>query len=88
MEMYFSIWTFIMFTVTIAVTMFGFAFMQRSMNHVLREMAQQRERQEQLWQQQRVRQEEAWNRLLVKADNTERLTQEILARLAPRDLVH
>ncbi|MBM4258853.1 MAG: hypothetical protein FJ147_23490 [Deltaproteobacteria bacterium] len=84
-----------MFTVTIAVTMFGFAFMQRSMNNILREMsnilremAQQRARQEELWQQQRARQEEVWNRLLVKADTTERLSQEILARLAPRDVVH
>jgi hypothetical protein len=34
------------------------------------------------------RQEEIWQRLFAKADNAERLTQEILTRLAPRDAVH
>lgn len=66
-----------MFMFTVVVTMLGFALMPRSMNNVLREMAKQR-----------ARQEEVWNRLLAKADNTERLSQEILTRLAPRDLVH
>ena len=77
MEIYFSFWTFVMFTFTVGVTIVGFALMQRSMNSILREMAQQR-----------ARQEEVWNRLLAKTDNTERLTQEILTRLAPRDSVH
>ena len=66
-----------MFTFTVSMTIVGFGLMQRSMNNILREMAQQR-----------ARQEEVWNRLLAKADNTERLTQEILTRLAPRDLAH
>jgi heme exporter protein D len=77
MEVYFSFWTFVVFTFTVSVTVLGFALMQRSMNNILREMAQQR-----------ARQEEVWNHLLAKTDNTERLTQEILTRLAPRDLVH
>ena len=57
MEIYFSFWTFVMFTFTVSVTIVGFALMQRSMNNVLREMAQQR-----------ARQEEVSNRLLAKAD--------------------
>ena len=77
MEINFSFWTFVMFTFTVSVTILGFGLMQRSMNNILREMAEQK-----------ARQEEAWHRLLAKADNTERLSQEILTRLAPRDLVH
>ena len=77
MEMYFSVWTFVMFTFTVFIAILGFGLMQRSMNHILREMNQQR-----------ARQEEVWQRLFAKADNTERLTQEILTRLAPRDSVH
>ena len=77
MEMYFSVWTFVMFGLTIFIAILGFGLMQRSMNQILREMGQQR-----------ARQEEVWQRLFAKADNTERLTQEILTRLAPRDSVH
>lgn len=77
MEMYFSVWTFVMFGFTVFIAILGFGLMQRSMNHILREMNQQR-----------ARQEEVWQRLFTKADNTERLTQEILTRLAPRDSVH
>lgn len=84
MEFYFSFWTFVMFTFTVSITVLGFALMQRSMNNVLREMAQQQARQEEIWQQQ----QKVWQQLFAKADNTERLTQEILTRLAPRDLVH
>jgi hypothetical protein len=77
MEMYFSVWPFVMFIFTVFVTILGFGLMQRSMNNILREMAGQK-----------ARQEEVWQRLFAKADNTERLTQEILTRLAPRDAVH
>ena len=77
MEMYFSVWPFVMFIFTVFVTILGFGLMQRSMNNILREMAEQK-----------ARQEEVWQRLFAKADNTERLTQEILTRLAPRDAVH
>ena len=77
MEIYSSFWTFVMFTFTVSVTILGFGLMQRSMNNILPEMAQQR-----------AGQEEVWQRLFAKADNTERLTQEILTRLAPRDVVH
>ena len=77
MEMYFSVWTFVMFILIAFIAILGFGLMQRSMNHILREMNQQR-----------ARQEEVWQRLFAKADNTERLTQEILTRLAPRDAVH
>lgn len=73
-----------MFTATVFIAIFGFGLMQRSMNQILREMAQQRARQEEVWRQQ----QEVWQRLFAKAENTERLTQEILTRLAPRDVVH
>lgn len=82
--MYFSIWTFVMFAFTVSVTMLGFALMQRSMNNILRQMERQMTRQEEVWQQQ----QKVWQQLFAKAENTERLTQEILTRLAPRDLVH
>ena len=77
METYFSVWTLVMFIFTVFIAILGFGLMQRSMNHILREMNQQR-----------ARQEEVWQRLFTKADNTERLTQEILTRLVPRDAVH
>ena len=76
-EMYFSVWTFVLFICTIFIAILGFGLMQRSMNQILREMNQQRERQEEVWQ-----------RPFAKADNTECLTQEILTRLAPRDSVY
>jgi predicted Holliday junction resolvase-like endonuclease len=91
MEMYFSIWTFVMFTFTIFIAILGFGLMQRSMNQILRQMNRQMDRQEEVWQRQEAvwqRQEAVWQRLFAKADNTERLTQEILTRLAPRDAMH
>lgn len=84
MDMYFSVWTFVMFILTVFIAILGFGLMQRSMNQILREMNQQRARQDEFWK----RQDEAWQRLFAKADNTERMTQEILTRLAPRDSVH
>jgi hypothetical protein len=36
----------------------------------------------------RVHQDEIWQRLFIKADNTERLTQEILTRLANEKSPH
>lgn len=86
--MYYSVWTFVMFTLTVFVAILGFGLMQRSMNQILRQMNHQMERHEELWKQQYKRQEEVWQRLFAKADNTERLTQEILTRLAPRDSVY
>jgi type II secretory pathway component PulL len=77
MEIYFSAWTLIMFILTVFIAILGFSLMQQSMNKILRQMDRQM-----------ARQEEVWQRLFAKADNTERLTQEILARLAPRDSVH
>ena len=84
MEMYFSAWTLVMFILTVFIAILGFSLMQQSMNKILRQMDQQRARQDEFWK----RQDEAWQRLFAKADNTERLTQEILTRLAPRDSVH
>ena len=98
MEMYFSMWTFVMFIFTVFTAILGFGLMQRSMNQILRQMNRQMDRQEEVWQRQREvwqrqeevwqRQEEVWQRLFAKADNTERLTQEILTRLATREVVH
>lgn len=70
MEMYFSIWTFVMFTFNIFVAVFGFGLIHREMR------------------QQSAHQEEIWRRLFSKADNTERLTQEILMRLANETQPH
>jgi hypothetical protein len=84
MEMYFSVWTFVLFICTIFIAILGFSLMQQSMNKILRQMDQQRARQDEFWK----RQDEIWQQLFAKADNTERLTQEILTRLAPRDSVH
>jgi len=95
MEMYFSVWTFVMFTFTVFMASLGFGLMQRSMNQILRQMDHQRARQEEVWRHQEEvwretwqQQQEVWQQLFAKADNTERLTQEILTRLAPRDSVH
>jgi hypothetical protein len=77
MEMYFSVWTFVMFTFNVLVVIVGFGLMLRS----------QRQIQEQI-QQQTVHQDAIWQRLFAKADNTERLTQEILTRLANEKLPH
>jgi len=77
MEMYLIVLPFVVFILTVFIAILGFSLMQQSMNKILRQMDQQR-----------ARQDEAWQRLFAKADNTERLTQEILTRLAPRDSVH
>jgi predicted Holliday junction resolvase-like endonuclease len=84
MEMYFSAWTLVMFILTVFIAILGFSLMQQSMNKILRQMDQQRARQDEFWK----RQDEAWQRLFAKADNTERMSQEILTRLASRDVVH
>jgi hypothetical protein len=44
MEMYFSVWTFVMFTFTIFIAILGFRLMQRSMNQILRQMNRQMDR--------------------------------------------
>ena len=77
MEIYFSVWTLVMFILTVFIAILGFGLMQHSMNKILRQMDQQRARQDEIWQQ-----------LFAKAENTERMTQEILTRLASRDIVH
>jgi len=84
MEMYLIVLPFVVFILTVFIAILGFSLMQQSMNKILRQMDQQRARQDEFWK----RQDEAWQRLFAKADNTERLTQEILTRLAPRDSVH
>ncbi len=70
MEMYFSIWTFIMFSFNVLVVTVGFGLS--------------------LWQmrQQAAHQDEIWQKLFAKAENTERLTQEILTRLANEKQPH
>jgi len=77
METYFAFWTVVMFTLTIFVTILGFGLMQWSMNRILERMDRTA-----------AEQSEAWQRLFTKADNTERMTQEILMRLAEKDVAH
>lgn len=74
MEMYFSVWTFILFAFTVFIAILGFGLMQQSMNKILRQMDENRSRQDEIWRQ-----------LFAKAENTERMSQEILTRLASRD---
>lgn len=77
MEIYFSVWTLIMFIVTVFLAILGFGVMQHSMNKILRQMDQNR-----------AHQDEIWRQIFAKAENTERMSQEILTRLASRDVVH
>jgi hypothetical protein len=71
METHFTFWTFVMFTFNVLVTIVGFGLIYRSQHHLQVELRQQATHQDEIWQ-----------RLFIKADNTERLTQEILTRLA------
>jgi type II secretory pathway component PulL len=77
METYFSFWTFAMFIFDVLVTIVGFSYMHWSMRQLLERMDQRTARQEAIWQ-----------RLFEKADNTERLTQQILTRLADERVTH
>ena len=77
MEMYFNVLAFVMFIMTAAIAIVGFSLMQQSMNKILRQMDEHRDRQDKIWQQ-----------LFAKAENTERMSQEILTRLASRDVIH
>ena len=70
MEIYFSFWTFVMFTFTVLVVTLGFGL-------TLQQMRQQAAHQDAVWQ-----------RLFMKADNTERMTQEILTRLTDEKQPH
>ncbi len=77
MEIYFSAWTLVMFILTVFLAILGFSLMQQSMNKILRQMDENR-----------ARQDEIWRQIFAKAENTERMSQEILTRLASRDSVH
>jgi hypothetical protein len=66
-----------MFTFDVLVTMLGFGLIYRSQNQMQEEVKQQA-----------AHQDEIWRRLFAKADNTERLTQEILTRLASEKSLH
>ena len=77
MEIYFSFWVFVMFTFNVLVAILGFGLIHRSQRQVLEQMEQQA-----------VHQDAIWQRLFLKADNTERLSQEILTRLADEKLSH
>jgi hypothetical protein len=91
MEMYFSVWTFGMFIFTVFIAILGFSLMQHSTNKILRQMDERGARQDEFWKRQDEfwrRQDEAWQRLFAKAENTERMSQEILTRLASREILH
>ena len=77
METYFSVWTFVMFTFNVLMVILGFGLITRSQNQMREEIKQQAAHQDVIWQ-----------RLFAKADNTERLTQEILTRLANEKTMH
>lgn len=66
-----------MFTFTVLVTILGFGLIYRSQNQLGEELKQQAAHHDEIWQ-----------RLFAKADNTERLTQEILMRLANEKQAH
>jgi len=77
MKIYFTFWTFVTFTFNVVVVILGFGLIQRSQRQMLDQMRQQAAHQDTIWQ-----------RLFVNADNTERLTQEILTRLANENVPH
>lgn len=82
MEMYLMALPFVTVIFVAFVAILAFGLMQHSTNRIVRRMNRRTA------EEARKRQEEIWQRLFAKADNTERLTQEILTRLAPRDSVH
>ena len=82
MEMFLTVLPIALFTLSVIAAILTFGLTQRSMNKILSQM--NRRRAEEAWK----RQEKIWQRLFAKADNTERLTQEILTRLASRNSVH
>lgn len=77
METYFTFWTVVMFTFNVMVAIVGFGLIHRELHEQARGMREQAAHQDAIWQ-----------RLFTKADNTERLTQEILTRLANGQLPH
>jgi hypothetical protein len=81
METYFSFWTFLMFSFNILVVTLGFGLTLRSQSQALHQILEQ-------MKQQSAHQDAIWQKLFVKADNTERLTQEILTRLANEKQPH
>jgi heme exporter protein D len=77
MGVHFSFWTFAMFTFNVLVVPLGFGLTLRSHRQILEELKQQAARHEVVWQ-----------KLFTKANNTERLTQEIFMRLANEKQAH
>ncbi|MBI3244993.1 MAG: hypothetical protein HYZ50_00625 [Deltaproteobacteria bacterium] len=71
MEIYFSFWTFVMFAFNVLLVTLVFGLTLRAHRQVLEELKQQAAHQDTVWQ-----------KLFAKAENTERLSQEILTRLA------
>ena len=74
---YFSLWTVILFGVILVM-----GFLQSWFLHVDIEESRKE------FREQIARQEEIWRRLFEKADNTERMTQQILTRLADENIRH
>ena len=77
METYFTFWTFIMFTFNVAIVTLGFGLALHGQRQLSEQIKQQTSHQDAIWQ-----------KLFAKADNTERLTQEILTRLADEKQLH
>jgi len=66
-----------MVTLNVLVVTFGFGLIHRELREQTQKMREQAAHQDVIWQ-----------RLFTKADNTERLTQEILTRLAYEQIPH
>jgi hypothetical protein len=77
METDFTVWASVMFTFNVLIAIVSFGFMQCSQKQILERL-----------QQQAAHQDTIWRRLFTKADNTGRLTQEILTRLASDRVSH
>ncbi len=84
METYLIMLPFVAFIFVAFVAILAFGLMQHSMNKILRQMDEQRARQDEFWK----RQDEIWRQIFAKAENTERMSQEILTRLASREILH
>jgi len=70
-----------MFTFNVLVVTLGFGLTLRSQSQALQQILTQ-------MKQQAAHQDAVWQRLFEKADHTERLTQEILTRLANEKQPH
>ncbi len=77
LQNYFSLWTVLMFAVVLIMGFLQSWFLHLDIEESRKEFREQTSRQEELWR-----------RLFEKTDNTERMTQQILTRLADDHVQH